>query len=81
MKTSIRIAAVVAVLIAAAFTATPPSGACCIPCQNFCNQPGVPGSALCCTGIPTPGDACGLTTCCKYLGRRCLSTAAVDSVS
>jgi hypothetical protein len=40
----------------------------------------VPGSAVCCTGIPTPGDACGFTTCCKYLGRRCVQ-ASIDTAS
>ncbi len=45
----------------------PAASACCIPCQSICNQPGVPPSTYCCTGIPVPGDACGLTICGKWL--------------
>lgn len=41
-----------------------PTYACCTPCGSWClSNP----DAYCCTGISTPGDACGLTTCRKWL--------------
>ncbi len=54
------------VLLASMLLLAPAAHACCIPCQNFCNQPGIPASAPCCTGIPVPGDSCGFTTCGKW---------------
>lgn len=47
---------------------SPAAHACCRPCDGYCGQPGVPATAYCCTGIPVPGNACGLTTCGKWLG-------------
>jgi hypothetical protein len=42
-----------------------PAYACCRPCGSWCltTTPTTP----CCTGIPEPGNACGLTTCGKWL--------------
>ncbi|HYG64145.1 MAG TPA: hypothetical protein VEL74_16335 [Thermoanaerobaculia bacterium] len=60
--------AVVAATGVAGFTSTAPAGACCRPCAGYCGTPGVPLSAACCSGVSTPGNACGFTNCCSYLG-------------
>lgn len=70
------------VLLASTLLLAPLAYACCIPCQNFCNQPGVPPTAQCCTGIPVPGNACGLTTCGKWLqGPRSETASVFDSAA
>jgi hypothetical protein len=57
-----------AMLLLSAFV--PVAEACCTPC-TFCTKT-TPPATVCCTGIPVPGDACGHTTCGKYLcGKRC----------
>lgn len=43
-----------------------PVYACCTPCGDWCKT--VSRNTPCCTGIPEPGNACGLTTCGKWLG-------------
>jgi hypothetical protein len=63
--------AVAAVLVVLGLFAVPTAEACCTPCQNWCTKT-TPPETVCCTGIPVPGDACGHTTCGKYLcGKRC----------
>lgn len=42
-----------------------PAYACCTPCGSWCMT--VSPRTPCCTGIPEPGNACGLTTCGKWL--------------
>jgi|GEM_PF-5834216 len=44
----------------------PVAQACCTPCNPWCKI-SLPPEAYCCTGIPEPGNACGLTICAKYL--------------
>jgi hypothetical protein len=71
-----RLLFVVVVALVAAGLFAAPASACCIPCQNFCTKDTDP-NAVCCTGIPVPGDACGHTTCGKYLcGKRCWAVDA-----
>lgn len=57
----------------------PAASACCTPCAGFCTQPGVPPTAYCCTGIPEPGNACGLTICGKWLQGQRSDDAAVEA--
>ncbi|HEX2251957.1 MAG TPA: hypothetical protein VHQ65_01655 [Thermoanaerobaculia bacterium] len=66
MKTLSRIALMVALVAGVTLLAAPAAEACCRPCQGFCDKT-IPPSTPCCTGIPVPGDACGLTTCGEYL--------------
>lgn len=73
MKNACRLGPVFAVL---AFAAAPSVLACCTPCQGFCG-PGVPRDTPCCTGIPQPGNACGLTTCGKWLRGQAADPAAL----
>lgn len=54
-------------LIGLGLALAPAAHACCRPCQGYCDQKGVPPTAVCCSGIPTPEDACGFTTCGKWL--------------
>lgn len=42
-----------------------PAYACCTPCGDWCRT--VDPNTFCCTGIPEPGNACGLTICGKWL--------------
>ena len=43
-----------------------PVYACCRPCDvSWCRT--VDPNTYCCSGISTPGNACGLTTCGKWL--------------
>lgn len=42
-----------------------PASACCRPCGSWCLT--ATPSTPCCTGIPEPGNACGLTICGKWL--------------
>ncbi len=42
-----------------------PAYACCTPCGSWCKT--ATRTTPCCTGIPEPGNACGLTTCGKWL--------------
>jgi hypothetical protein len=58
--------ALVLIVALAALGAASPATACCVPCQNFCTKT-TPPDTVCCTGIPVPGDACGHTTCGKWL--------------
>ena len=69
MKTVVKAVVVCAVLAVVALAAPPPAVACCIPCQGFCTS-STPPNTPCCTGIPQPGNACGLTTCGKWLSRQ-----------
>lgn len=68
MKNAARLLALCAILAVAVLSTVPAAGACCTPCWVAC-QPGVPGSTPCCTGIPQPGNFCGLTTCEKWWSR------------
>ena len=43
----------------------PAAEACCTPCDPWCNVFLGPND-YCCTGIPEPGNACGLTICAKW---------------
>ena len=52
----------------------PAAQACCTPCNPWCKT--LPPDAYCCTGIPQPANACGLTICGKYLQ---MSDGAVDT--
>jgi hypothetical protein len=72
MKTVVRLLALSAVFSVVSLAPVSQAGACCIPCQSIC-QNGTPPSTVCCSGISTPGDACGLTTCGKWWRR------AIDS--
>jgi hypothetical protein len=40
----------------------PDALACCTPCASICG-PTTPADTICCTGVSTPCDACGVTTC------------------
>ena len=66
MKTLSRIALMVALVAGVTLLAAPAAEACCRPCEGFCDG-SVSRDTPCCTGIPEPGNACGLTTCGKYL--------------
>jgi hypothetical protein len=55
----------VVLCVAALVWFAPAAEACCTPCGKWCQD--VPPTTYCCTGIPQPGNACGLTTCGKYL--------------
>ena len=43
----------------------PAAQACCTPCDPWCKVFLDPDD-YCCTGIPEPGNACGLTICAKW---------------
>jgi hypothetical protein len=76
MKKVARLLVLCAVLAVVVLSPFPQAGACCTPCSAAC-QPGVPPSTPCCTGIPVPGNACGLTTCGKWwTGSRTVADAA-----
>jgi hypothetical protein len=77
-----RIALTVAAFAAAVLLfAAPVAQACCTPC-TWCTGETDP-NFVCCTGIPVPGDACGHTTCGKYLcGKKCArAEAAPEAVA
>jgi hypothetical protein len=68
--------AVLAVAILALWAA-PAAEACCIPCNPWCKTMLEPDD-YCCTGIPEPGNACGLTICGKYLKSHDVAIDAAD---
>jgi hypothetical protein len=77
MRNAARLLALCAVFIVVALAPVPDAGACCTPCQSICT-PGVPASTPCCTGIPVPGNACGLTTCGKWWRSLAADTASSE---
>lgn len=77
MKKNRSLTFVATAMVFAVLAFAPAAQACCRPCQGYCEMKGVPADALCCTGIPEPGNACGLTTCGEYLEENGIEPAAL----
>lgn len=77
MKPILKMTLIFAVFAVAALAFAPSAQACCRPCEGYCG-PGVPLDAFCCSGIPEPGNACGFTTCGKWLSQQSRDVASIE---